>query len=44
MSGETVTICGEVLEDLLQGFDVWREGHQELLLRRLGLGVAQTAA
>lgn len=36
VSGETVTIRGEVLEELLQGFDVWREGHRELLLRRVG--------
>lgn len=36
VSGETVTIRGAVLEELLQGFDVWREGHRELSLRRVG--------
>jgi transposase len=36
ITGETVTIRGEQLEELLAGFDVWREGHRELLIRRVG--------
>lgn len=36
ISGETVTIHGAQLEELLDGFDVWRQGHRELLLRRVG--------
>jgi transposase len=36
MTAETVTISGEGLEELLAGFDVWRRGHQELLMRRVG--------
>jgi transposase len=36
ISEDTVTIHGEQLEKLLDGFDVWREGHRELLLRRVG--------
>lgn len=34
--GDTVTIRGEQLEELLAGFDVWRQGHRELLVRRVG--------
>jgi transposase len=33
---ETVTISGRELEELLAGFDVWRRGHQEVFLRRVG--------
>ena len=36
ITGETVTIRGEQLEELLGGFDVWREGHRELRIRRVG--------
>lgn len=36
VSGETVTINGAELEELLAGFDVWRRGHRELLIRRVG--------
>jgi transposase len=36
VTGETVTIKGRQLEELLAGFDVWRRGHRELLLRRVG--------
>jgi transposase len=36
IEGETVTIRGEQLEELLAGFDLWRVGHRELLLRRVG--------
>ena len=36
VSGETVTIRGSELEELLEGFDVWRRGHRELLIRRVG--------
>jgi len=36
IEGETVTIRGEQLEELLSGFDLWRQGHRELLLRRVG--------
>jgi hypothetical protein len=31
-----VTIRGEQLAQLLIGFDVWREGHRELPIRRVG--------
>ena len=33
---DTVTIRGAQLEELLDGFDVWRQGHRELLMRRVG--------
>lgn len=33
---ETVTIRGAQLEELLDGFDLWRQGHRELHLRRVG--------
>lgn len=36
MTAETVTISGAQLEDLLTGFDVWRRGHRELGVRRVG--------
>ena len=36
IEGETVTIRGEQLEELLAGFDLWRRGHRELLMRRVG--------
>ena len=36
VTGETVTIRGEELEELLAGFDVWRRGHRELWVRRVG--------
>jgi transposase len=35
-TGETVTITGAQLEELLAGFDVWRRGHRELMVRRVG--------
>ena len=35
-SGETVTMRGGQLAELLAGFDVWRQGHRELLIRRVG--------
>ena len=34
--GETVPIRGDELEELLAGFDVWRRGHRELFVRRVG--------
>jgi transposase len=36
INGGTVTIRADELEELLDGFDVWREGHRELLVRRVG--------
>ena len=36
MTAETVTISGAQLEELLAGFDVWRRGHRELWVRRVG--------
>jgi hypothetical protein len=30
IEGETVTIRDEQLEELLDGFDLWRQGHREL--------------
>ena len=36
ITGDTVTIRGEQLEELLAGFDVWRQGHRELLVQRVG--------
>jgi transposase len=36
IEGATVTIRGEDLEKLLVGFDLWRQGHRELSLRRVG--------
>lgn len=34
--GETVRISGAQLEELLAGFDLWRQGHRELAIRRVG--------
>ncbi|HEX2494241.1 MAG TPA: IS66 family insertion sequence element accessory protein TnpB [Steroidobacter sp.] len=34
--GETVSMTGRELNALLDGFDVWRRGHRELLLQRIG--------
>jgi transposase len=36
MTAETVTLSGAQLEELLEGFDVWRRGHRELGVRRVG--------
>ena len=36
IAGETVTMSGAELEELLAGFDLWRQGHRELLMRRVG--------
>ena len=36
VTGETVQISGAQLEELLAGFDLWRHGHRELLMRRVG--------
>src|ERR1700687_1929439 len=36
MTAETVMISGAQLEELLAGFDVWRRGHRELWVRRVG--------
>jgi transposase len=36
IEGETVTICGAQLAELLEGFDVWRQGHREIFMRRVG--------
>lgn len=34
--GDTVSMSGGELNQLLDGFDVWAQGHRELLLRRVG--------
>jgi transposase len=36
IEGETVSIRGEQLEELLAGFDLWRRGHRELFMSRVG--------
>jgi len=36
VSGESVRISGAQLEELLAGFDLWRCGHRELAIRRVG--------
>jgi transposase len=36
VTGDTVSIRGAELEELLAGFDVWRRGHRELFMRRVG--------
>jgi transposase len=36
IEGDTVRIRGGQLEELLAGFDLWRQGHRELLMRRVG--------
>jgi transposase len=35
-AGDTVQISGALLEELLAGFDLWRHGHRELAMRRVG--------
>jgi transposase len=34
--GDTVSMSGSELNQLLDGFDVWAQGHRELQLRRVG--------
>lgn len=34
--GETVSMSGGELNQLLDGFDVWAQGHRELALKRVG--------
>ena len=34
--GDTVSMSGGELNQLLDGFDVWAHGHRELLLKRVG--------
>jgi len=34
--GDTVSMSGGELNQLLDGFDVWAQGHRELLLKRVG--------
>ncbi len=34
--GDTVSMSGGELNRLLDGFDVWAQGHRELLLKRVG--------
>ena len=36
ISGNTVMINGRTLNALLDGFDVWSQGHRELAIRRVG--------
>jgi hypothetical protein len=36
VSGDTVLINGRTLNALLDGFDVWSQGHRELSIRRVG--------
>jgi transposase len=36
IEGETVSIRGAQLEELLAGFDLWKRGHRELTMRRVG--------
>jgi transposase len=36
IEGETVSIRGAQLEELLAGFDLWKRGHRELKMRRVG--------
>jgi transposase len=35
-AGDTVSMSGSELNQLLDGFDVWAQGHRELALRRVG--------
>lgn len=35
-SGDTVMVNGRTLNALLDGFDVWSQGHRELSIRRVG--------
>jgi transposase len=34
--GDTISMSGGELNQLLDGFDVWAQGHRELALRRVG--------
>ena len=34
--GDTVSMSGSELNQLLDGFDVWAQGHRELQLKRVG--------
>jgi transposase len=34
--GDTVSMSGSELNHLLDGFDVWAQGHRELALKRVG--------
>jgi hypothetical protein len=34
--GDTVSMSGGELNQLLDGFDVWAQGRRELLLKRVG--------
>lgn len=34
--GETVSMSGSELNQLLDGFDVWAQGHREMALKRVG--------
>jgi len=36
VDGDTVSMDGGTLNQLLDGFDVWAQGHRELLLKRVG--------
>lgn len=36
IDGETVSMSGSELNQLLDGFDVWAQGHRELTLKRVG--------
>jgi len=36
IEGETVSMNGAELNQLLDGFDVWAQGHRELALKRVG--------
>jgi transposase len=36
VSGDTALINGRTLNALLDGFDVWSQGHRELSIRRVG--------
>lgn len=35
-AGDTVSMSGDELNRLLDGFDVWAQGHRPLLLKRVG--------
>jgi transposase len=35
-AGDTVSMSGAQLNQLLDGFDVWAQGHRELSLKRVG--------
>jgi transposase len=36
VAGDTVMINGRTLNALLDGFDVWSQGHREIAIRRVG--------